>query len=150
MYTKAFVAVLVLSALVFGASMRYDTPAPEHTAAVAYITQPPIMHNVALPIEAFAQLVASREVTLIDVRTPEEYGAGHLPYATLVNFSSADFLERMRELPNDAAYALYCRSGNRSGQARVLLADAGFSNVVDLAGGVNAWQASGRTLCVEC
>ena len=61
-----------------------------------------------------------------------------------------DFREILdfEDLPKDLAkpIVLYCRSGNMSGQAATELADAGYSNIIDLSGGMNAWTASGRTL----
>ncbi len=89
--------------------------------------------------------VAKNRVVL-DVRTPDEFGDGHLPDAELIDFYDADFAEQIGELDRDVAYVVYCRSGNRSGQARELMRDLGFSDVADVEGGVIAWADSGREL----
>lgn len=74
---------------------------------------------------------------LVDVRTPDEFAAGHLPGA--VNIPLAELGHRLDELePRDGAVVLYCRSGNRSGQAKALLARAGFTTLHDL-GPMSAW-----------
>ncbi|MBX3285636.1 MAG: rhodanese-like domain-containing protein [Acidimicrobiales bacterium] len=55
--------------------------------------------------------------TVIDVRTPEEYDAGHVEGATLVNFQDPGFADAIAALDPDGSYVVYCRSGNRSAQA---------------------------------
>ena len=68
---------------------------------------------------------------LVDVRTAEEYAAGHIESA--VNVSLQDIQQgTMPSVPKDKKVYVYCHSGNRSGQATKLLEDAGFTNVVDL------------------
>jgi len=83
---------------------------------------------------------------LLDVRTPEEYGTGHIAGARLVDFHSPDFQARVAALPRKASILLYCRSGNRSGQALRMMQDMGFIDVRHLAGGINGWQAEGRPM----
>jgi rhodanese-related sulfurtransferase len=51
------------------------------------------------------------------VRTPEEYAAGHVDGATLVNFQDPGFAAAIEELDPEVDYVVYCRSGNRSAQA---------------------------------
>jgi phage shock protein E len=79
---------------------------------------------------------------LVDVRTPEEYAQGHLAGAQLVDFQAADFRERIAELPRDEPYFLYCRTGNRSAQAAAVMAELGFTDVVD-GGGYEDLVAAG-------
>ena len=77
---------------------------------------------------------------LVDVRTPEEFASGHLPNA--VNIPLQDLPNRLGEIAVDEPVVLYCRSGNRSGQAAQLLTAAGYTQVLDL-GGIIAWEAAG-------
>ena len=63
---------------------------------------------------------------LIDVRTPEEYAMGHLEGAQLLDLNSGEFAAALPQLSPDAQYLLYCRSGNRSGQAKEMMEKAGF------------------------
>lgn len=74
------------------------------------------------------------EVRVLDVRTAREYEAGHLDGAELLDLMSPDFRERLEALPRDVPYRLYCRSGNRSGQATRLMAELGFSDVANIGG----------------
>ena len=79
---------------------------------------------------------------LIDVREADEYIAGHIPSAASIPLSTitVDF-ERFRSTTD--VYVV-CRSGSRSMQACEFLVDNGIVNVVNVAGGTMAWQASGN------
>ena len=68
---------------------------------------------------------------LVDVRTPEEYDAGHL--ANAINIPVDVLANRLHDIgPKDAAVVVYCRSGSRSARAKQILLDAGFARVLDL------------------
>lgn len=83
-------------------------------------------------------------VTLIDVRTPEEYGQGHIPGAILVPL---DTIKDLKKLPgSDGRVIIYCRSGKRSLAAIGILADKGITAVEELEGGINAWKEAGGPL----
>ena len=62
---------------------------------------------------------------LLDVRTPEEFAAGHLAGAENIDFYAADFADQIDALDQGEQYVVYCRSGNRSGQATALMAADG-------------------------
>ena len=68
--------------------------------------------------------------TVIDVRTPEEYAAGHIEGAELVDVQASTFDDDIAGLDPDASYVVYCRSGNRSAQAAVRMREAGL-DVID-------------------
>ena len=91
----------------------------------------------------FASAMKAPGTIVLDVRTPAEFSAGHLPAAKNVDFEGTDFAGGIAALDKSATYAVYCRSGNRSGQAMEQMAAAGFIHVYDLAGGINAWQDMG-------
>ena len=86
---------------------------------------------------------APADLVILDVRTPEEFDEGHIDGATMLDFYRADFGAQLATLDPDAPYVLYCRSGNRSGQARAMMAELGFSTVDDIDGGILAWQSAG-------
>jgi rhodanese-related sulfurtransferase len=92
------------------------------------------------------ELIATGDVEVLDVRTPEEYAEGHIEGATLIDFYEPDFADRIAELDHGATYVVYCRSGNRSEQAVALMKEQGFTAVNDLDGGVTAWSAAGLPL----
>ncbi len=82
--------------------------------------------------------------TLYDVRTEQEYASGHFENA--INLPLQDIQAgTLPDVQKDKTIYVYCNSGNRSGQAKVLLADAGYTNVVDL-GGLSDVQAIGGAL----
>jgi rhodanese-related sulfurtransferase len=80
---------------------------------------------------------------VLDVRTPEEYAAGHVPGAVNISHEqTADRLEELRPF-QDREIVLYCKSGRRAGIAADTLAAAGFSRLRHLAGDMPGWSAAG-------
>jgi rhodanese-related sulfurtransferase len=94
-----------------------------------------------IDIEQFAAAHSSGSV--IDVREPVEYAAGHVPGAEPVPFSQ--LADRMRELDRSRPVYVICASGNRSLPMTDLLRAAGF-DAWSVAGGTGAWARSGRPL----
>jgi rhodanese-related sulfurtransferase len=68
---------------------------------------------------------------VIDVRTPQEFAAGHLAGAQNVDVEAADFASRIASLDKGAPYLVYCHSGRRSAIAAAEMATAGFTDIVD-------------------
>ncbi len=64
---------------------------------------------------------------IIDVRTVEEWNAGHLDGAIRIGIADADFAAQIAALDPAADYYIYCRSGNRAGQAIDYMRSAGFT-----------------------
>lgn len=83
------------------------------------------------------------EAIIIDVRTPEEFIAGHVRGALLIDFKDASFDAKIAELDPNAEYIVYCRSGNRSAQAAARMREAGIGNIVDLGSLENASATTG-------
>ena len=98
----------------------------------------------------FSMKIQETERVLLDVRTPEEYAEGHLEGAQLIDFYGPTFETQLEALDREASYAVYCRSGNRSGQVLARMRELGFIDVVDLEGGIVAWQKNGNALCTTC
>lgn len=94
------------------------------------------------------ELAADPSVVVLDVRTPEEFAEGHLERAQLIDFNAGGFADAVGSLDRNATYFVYCRSGNRSGQATAIMADLGFTTVYDLDGGIQAWEASGGPVTI--
>jgi rhodanese-related sulfurtransferase len=97
-----------------------------------------------LGIEDFAAKSAEAGVVVLDVRTPAEFAN-----AINIDFQSGNFEAEISALDKTATYAVYCRSGNRSGQAVKVMADLGFTNLYDMDGGVIDWAAAGKPLYTE-
>jgi phage shock protein E len=82
---------------------------------------------------ATARRLVAAGARLVDVRTPEEFAAGHLPGAILIPHDQV--AARARELgPSTTPIVLYCRSGRRTGIAAGALASLGYARVWDLRG----------------
>lgn len=64
---------------------------------------------------------------VIDVRTPEEWAEGHLEGAVRMGIADSDFMAQLDTLDPAADYYIYCRSGNRAGQAIDIMRDKGFT-----------------------
>jgi len=117
-----------------------DQPVAEPVAEAA--AQPD--YGLVTPQEAAA--IAASGVTVIDVRTPEEYAEGHIDGSLLIDLSSPSFLDEVGALDPAEEYLVYCRSDNRSGQAVAMMAELGFDRLWDLDGGVIAYAAAGFPL----
>jgi rhodanese-related sulfurtransferase len=90
--------------------------------------------------------IISKGAFLVDVRTPAEFAEGYIEGARLIDFQSGNFENEIATLDKNATYAVYCRSGNRSGQAVKVMQDAGFTNVFNMNGGVIEWANAGLPL----
>jgi len=84
---------------------------------------------------------ARGEVLLVDVRSAEEFAAGHIPGAVNLPLESVT----RASLPQASGHeiVLYCRSGKRSNIAATRLAEAGMPVVRQLDGGIQGWEAAG-------
>ena len=81
-------------------------------------------------------------VTLIDVRTSEEYESGHLDKAQNIDFLNEElFITEIEKFDKSQPIYIYCRSGNRSGKAATLMQELGFQNIYDLEGGYLNWTS---------
>jgi rhodanese-related sulfurtransferase len=83
-------------------------------------------------------------VYLLDVREDDEWAAGHAPQA--VHLPMQEVPTRMGEIPLDERVVVTCRMGGRSAQVTAYLRAQGYDDVVNLDGGMQAWQAAGREL----
>ena len=87
---------------------------------------------------------------VLDIRTPDEYEIGRLDGAVNIDYYSADFRDNLDKLDREKEYLLYCNSGNRSASAIKLMQEMGFTNVKELAGGIQAWIGAGQETCSDC
>lgn len=77
-------------------------------------------------------------VILVDVRTPEEYQAGHLDNAKNINWYDKNFAEQFTSISKDETIYVYCKKGGRSAKAQQVLDSLGYKKVVNLEGGYDA------------
>jgi phage shock protein E len=109
----------------------------------------PAHANAALISQAELQARLDKkdpDVVVLDVRTPEEFAAGHVPGAR--NISHDQLAARLPELGElkDKQVVLYCRSGRRTLLAQEILRKAGFTNLRHLEGDYLAWEAAQRPI----
>ena len=132
---KKFLSIfaLALSALTLAACA-----APAAAAEPTPTSAPVAEYKKISAADAKARIDSGDALIILDVRTQEEFDAGHIAGAILVpNETIID--EQPELLPDlDAEILVYCRSGNRSGQAAMKLIDMGYTNVVDF-GGIIDW-----------
>lgn len=93
--------------------------------------------------QAFLQAASQPGTTVIDVRTPAEYAAGHLQGAVNIDVEAPTFLAGIEALNKSGSYAVYCHSGRRSALASDQMSTAGFTNITNLQGGIADLQAAG-------
>ncbi|MGN8226242.1 rhodanese-like domain-containing protein [Gracilimonas sp. BCB1] len=91
--------------------------------------------NTTLNPESFKEKHQQTPGVVIDVRTKDEFKSGHLALADH-NFDllNGDFESKLDSLDKSETYYLYCRSGNRSGQATKLMKENGFEKVYNIGG----------------
>ena len=89
------------------------------------------------------QVVVEDYAMVIDVRTPDEFNGGHLEGAERIGIADSDFVARIDALDRSADYYIYCRSGNRAGQAIDAMRDLGFTG--ELVNGGSVGNASAQT-----
>ncbi|MFS4457236.1 rhodanese-like domain-containing protein [Maribacter sp. 2304DJ31-5] len=86
------------------------------------------------------QLENDDNAVILDVRTEEEIEEGYIPNAVHIDFYlGEEFVDELGKLDKTKNYYVYCRSGNRSGQACVIMDDMGFENAYNLEGGFMNW-----------
>lgn len=134
---KNFIIVgLVTLSLIAGAVFisKSNQSTPTHVAGTSTNTQ------------SFAAIQKTLDTgaQLIDVRTAEEYAAGHITGATNVSLQAIQAGSLPSGNKQQTVY-VYCHSGNRSRQATAILKNAGYTNIIDL-GGIAHVQAIGGTI----
>ena len=107
--------------------------------------------DAGLPIEAIEQVsvdqlkeqIANRDLQIVDVRRPAEYGNGHVPRALNAPLAVLDAVIGELPLQKDKRTAVICAGGYRSSAAASLLEQQGFTNLINVSGGTGAWINAG-------
>lgn len=93
-----------------------------------------------ISVEEVREAMGNGEFQLIDVRTIEEFGEGHLKNAKNICVTDDDFKEKVAKLNRNEPVYLYCRSGKRSARAGEILREMGFTEIYDMDGGILKWN----------
>jgi phage shock protein E len=95
-------------------------------------------------VEQFDKLRQQTNAVVLDVRTPKEFTAGHIPGATNIDWNGADFAKRAATLDKSKTYLVHCAVGGRSAKASEQMSALQFTNVYNLEGGMKAWEKAGK------
>ncbi|MAD31127.1 MAG: hypothetical protein CL854_02695 [Cryomorphaceae bacterium] len=135
MSAKTIPTVLIVLLLWGGAVSCQSKP-----EASTEIAQSEGVVNADVNVAAFAALIDTSETgLLLDVRTDREFAMGHIRGAAQIDFYRDDFQEELAKLDPNVPVYVYCRSGNRSGQAAKMMKSMRFKTVYNLEGGIGAW-----------
>ncbi|MGB8216719.1 MAG: rhodanese-like domain-containing protein [Candidatus Methanoperedens sp.] len=124
-YSIIFVSSLILAAI----SGCISTPTPEK------------VQYTDVSVQQAKEMIDSGEVFILDVRTQEEFDAGHINNSTLIPVQVLD--KRLNELPRDKNILVYCMTGGRSAQASQILVNNGFKEIYNMKGGITDWTNAG-------
>lgn len=95
-------------------------------------------------VEEFERLRADSGNVVLDVRTKEEWEAGHLPGAMLLDFNGPNFAAEVAKLDKSKTYLVHCAAGGRSAKAVALMQKAGFTSLVNFKDGYRGWVKAGH------
>ncbi len=142
---KKTLMLLLLLVLGLIAAACTSTPAADEAPTPAAGQSGALLPNadgyVDIGVDQLAEILAAEEVTLVNVHIPDE---GNIPGTDLViPFNRiADYVDQLPD--KDARIVLYCRSGSMSTTAAKTLVRLGYTNLLELDGGFNAWIAAGH------
>jgi rhodanese-related sulfurtransferase len=130
--------ILVTAACSSGGAEQNTTPADLAKNSDGYID---------ISVDQLNEMMETEEFTLVNVHIPYE---GDIPDTDL-SIPYNDLESHLDQLPEDknAPLILYCRSGSMSTQAAETLVDLGYTNIMEVDGGMNAWRSAGYDLLLE-
>ena len=95
-------------------------------------------------VAEFEKLRADKKNVVLDVRTSNEFAAGHIPGAINLDVNSADFEQKAAGLDKRKSYLVHCGAGVRSARACDKMSKLDFSKLYNLEGGFRAWEKAGN------
>lgn len=101
------------------------------------------------PVSFTKEIENTTNAQILDVRTAEEFAVEHLQKAENVNWLSTDFTTNIAKYDKSQPVFVYCKSGRRSHQAAEKLAELGFTNIIEMEGGIINWAAEGLSKPTE-
>lgn len=114
--------------LIFVAALTFSGCAQSHNAASVN------QQNVGAA-EVKEMIAKEKEMVILDVRTPQEFAAGHVAGAVNMDFYAPDFEQQLEKLDTSQTYLVYCASGNRSGKTANLMQTKGFKHIINSTAG---------------
>lgn len=97
--------------------------------------------------DEFEKAIAGNNMQVLDVRTAAEFNTGHIKSSLQADWTKQEqFLDRVQYVDKNRPVYVYCLVGGRSAAAADWMRNNGFKNVVELAGGINAWKTAAKPL----
>jgi len=122
----------------------FTTPAQTNTN----VAPPKAAGKAAEPrrvdVNEFEKLWQDKHNVVLDVRTPKEFAAGHIPGAINLDVNAPEFGEKISTLSKDKVYLVHCAAGVRSARACRTMNLSGFQHLIDLAPGFKGWQQASK------
>jgi rhodanese-related sulfurtransferase len=92
------------------------------------------------------KLVKDGKVSVLDVRTADEYKEGHIKGATNIDFTENNFESETAKLDKTKPYLVHCQGGGRSTKSLEVLEKLGFQHIYHLDGGLKGWKEAGQAV----
>lgn len=108
--------------------------------------QPSVTQPGAVDVATLKSAMDNGNITVIDVRTDDEYNSGHVPGARHIPLNDLPGQLSSLQGMRDQEIYLICAVGGRSARAATLLAQEGFTHPINVEGGTNAWRTAGYPL----
>lgn len=94
-------------------------------------------------VQADSILKADKKFVVLDVRTAEEFNAGHIKGAINIDIKQPNALAKIDQLDHKARYLVHCRTNHRSATAVAHMAASGFVNIYQISDGFSGWSLNG-------
>lgn len=94
--------------------------------------------------DAANMIASTKDLVVLDIRSPEEFAEGHIEGAVNVDFRQANFAAELANLDKDQTYLLHCHSGGRSSKSIKILEELGFTDIAHMKQGIQGWRAAGQ------
>ncbi len=139
MHIKTFGVAFAAAALALTAPLTACSSSDTATVPTDVVVAAPATPE-RVDATKFAAVVATPGITIIDVRTPEEFAQGHIDGAVNYNVQGPDFANQVMGLDPASVYAVYCQSGNRSQVAVSQMSSMGINSIFELESGITGWE----------
>jgi len=131
-FTSASLALVITLAFLAPRTLRADEKKADKPT-----TQPAVKK---ISLEEFDKMRQDKQAVVLDVRTPREFDAGHVPGAVNIPIASPDFKQRLSKLDKSKTYLVHCYRGSRSAAATKEMSTMDFTSIYDFSGGMDAYQ----------
>ena len=136
------IAALIFTTLLAGTPLAAEVQPSETPPATGIAEASAAYKN--LSVDEFARMAADKQNVILDVRTPGEFSAGHIPGAVNLDVTAANFEKRAAALDKSKTYLVHCATGGRSVRVCEKLGHLGFPSLYNFPGGFKAWVKAGK------